>query len=363
MPQNIITEKVKDIHPGQILAHYKFFLMQTEESFCYYKNENNLFLFVFLSPNNDILFLETLEFKVMDKVTLFYFLADRLDMDSLLGRVKDVIDVTEFDTYRFTESITSKELMDYYFRLERTDYLKGTPLEKFAFSRDGRNVLLFKDIKNSPIDLVSFADNLEEVTSEFGNNFGAHFIKNENSDSALISFNPTFLFIDENREKYNILITKYNAALIDIISILKRENLREVQIPVIGRFSYIYKLQILLKFFNFLSGNIRFELNISANLYFAELYFNLQGNAMEKLEVTKQVAGFQNSLKKLLYNHSESIKDTIYDSFNFRVEMFSEGKNHCGKIVFRNNISLLNIIIESFQNKVNEFEKCDYKFV
>lgn len=363
MPQNIITEKFKDIYPGQILAHYKFFQLQIEDSFSYYKNEDNLFLFIFYTPQNELRFLETLEFKVLDKLELFYFLAQKLDMDSLLNNLKDIMAVEEYDKFNFTESITSKELLDYYFRLEHTDYLIGTPLEKFAFRRDGSDVIIFKDLNNKPIDVVSFIDNKEEVTSEFGNNFGAHFFRNESSDTVMLSFHPKLIYLDENRENFNVLITKYNTSLIDVISVLKKEKLFKIEICVAEKYSYIYKLQILLKFFNFFSTNISFDLNISSNLYFAELYFNLQGSTLDKLEVTKQVAGFQNSLKKLLANHSENIKDAIYESFNFRVEIFSEGNNHCGKIVFRNNISLLNIIIESFQMKINEFTNCDYKFV
>ncbi|WP_289035183.1 hypothetical protein [uncultured Flavobacterium sp.] len=363
MPKNIITEKINDLYPGQILAHYKFFLIQEEKSFSFYKNDKNFFLFVYHSPNNNILFLETLEFKSLDKTDLFYFLADKLDMDSLLESVKDVIKIEDFDEFQFTEKISERELIDLYYRLEQSEFLKGTPLENFAFRRDGSDVLIFKDVAKTPVDVVSFVQNNEEVFSEFGNNFGSHFIKNPNSNTALLSFHPELIFNNDNRENYNILITKYQVSLVELLSVLKRESLEEIHIPVKEIYSYIYRLKILLNFFNFFSSKVRFELSISANFFFAELYFTINGGTMEKLEVINQVASFQNSLKKLFNDHSENIKESVYNFYAFKVDMFSSGENHCGKILFRNNISLLSIVINSFQDKLNALDKCNYKFV
>lgn len=309
-----------------------------------------------------MLFLETLEFKVLDKVSLFYFLAERLEMYSILESIKNILKLEDFDKFQFSESITETQLIDLYYRLEKSDFLQGTPLEKYAFKRDGSDVILFKDIKNTPIDVVSFLQNIEEVFSEFGNNFGSHFIKNENSKIALISFHPNLLFKNDNRDFYNIFITKYQVQLIDILSILKRESLDQIHIPLQGIFSYIYKLQILLKFFNFYNSKVRFEFNISSNNFFAELYFTVHGNTMEKLEIINHVASLQNSLKKVFSDHSESIKDKIYSFYAFKIDVLSEGENHCGKIVFRNNITLLAIVIDSFQEKLNAFDQSMYKF-
>lgn len=363
MPKNIITEKINDLYPGQILAHYKFFLIQEEKSFSFYKNDKNFFLFVYQSPNNNILFLETLEFKSLDKTDLFYFLAEKLDMDSLLESVKDVIKIEDFDEFQFTEKISEKELIDLYYRLEKSEFLKGTPLENSAFRRDGSDVLIFKDLTKSPVDVVSFVQNNEEVFSEFGNNFGSHFIKNDKSKTALISFHPELIFNNENRENYNILITKYQVPLIELLTVLKRESLDEIHIPVKEIYSYIYRLKILLNFFNFFNSKVRFELSVSANFFFAELYFTIHGGTLEKLEVINQVAAFQNSLKKLFNDHSENIKESVYEFYAFKVDMFSAGENHCGKILFRNNISLLSIVIDSFQKNLNALDKCHYKFV
>ena len=360
---NGLIYSIKDLCPGQILAYYKFFPVQEESSFSLYKNDDNFFIFIFQSTNNDLLFLETSDFKVMDNISLFYFLAERLEIYSINEIVADVLKLEEFYNFQFSETITDTQLIKFYYRLEKSDFLQGTPLEKYAFTRDGWDVILFNDIKDTPIDVVSFVSNTEEVFSEFGNNFGFHFIKNETSKTALISFHPDLLFKDCNTDFYNIFITKYNVPLIDILSILKRESLEQIQIPLKGIFSYIYKTQILLKFFNFYNSNVRFELYISVNSFFAELYFTVHGGRMKKLELINFVASLQNSLKKVFSDYSESIRDNICNFYAFKVDMLSEGEGHCGKIVFRNNITLLSIVINSIQDRLNALDQNIYTFI
>lgn len=363
MPSNIITDKVKDIAPGQILSFHGFYKVQDEESYILYKNDKNFFLFVFLAPNNDVMFIETLEFRVLDKYSLFYFLSEKLDMENLLKNIKEIISLDDFDKFKFERSVDAKVLINAFYRLEKSDFLKDTPLEDFAYLRDGNHVLMFKDLNNTPVDLVGYIENQEEVFSEFGNNFGFHFIKNDNSETLLVSFHPEVFYDVSNRDQYNIVITKYNVPLFDLVSLLKKQNLNKIHIPLTGHYSYIYKLKILLLFYNFNNSNVRYDLHISANEFYAELNFTLHGNKTEKLKLMNFVSSLQNNLKSLFKDHSETIKKEIFDFYDFKIDILSVDNNHCGKIVFRNNVSLLNIVISNFEGSINAILKSPYNFV
>lgn len=363
MPQNLIIEKIKDVAPGQILSFYGFYLLQRESSYCFYKNNKNFFLFVFMAENGEVKFLETVEFKIFDKISLFYFFSEKLDSDSLLLNVKSVIAVDAWDKFNFTESIDPKRLRDSFLRLEKTDYLKGTALENYAYRRDGFDVLLFKDEFNKTVDLVTFIENEEDAISEFGNNFGLHYIEKEsNKEQVLLTYHPDFLF-DDRYKNLSCVLTKYNVSLFDLISFLRKKSITELVIPLDGLMSYSYKLNLLLRFFNYYNTKVKYDLTVSSNNFFVELSFSLHGDKADKLEMFNMVSGFENEIKKMFSDEPDYVKEAIYDFYNFKIDIISEGSIHSGKIVFRNNKTMVRIVINSIKDYLNGLEKNSYNFV
>lgn len=363
MPQNIITEKIRDLSPGQILSYYGFYLLQKESSYCFYKNDEHLPIFVYSALNGELSFMETLDFKVLDKITLFYYLAERLGQVNILQSIKDILAVTEYDTYYFTESISEKNIMIAYYALDKSDILQGTPLEDFAFRRYGDDALVFKDHKNHTVDVVTYKENVEEVFSEFGNNMGIHYISNPDANTAMMTYHPNNLKTAD-WSKYSFIVTKYSISLVEVLSLLKKESIENIFIPLAGQYSHLYKLQTLIKFYNFYSDSgIKYDLQVSANNFHCELFFNLRGGPMDKLELVNHFSQYQNTLKKVFSDHTEEVLMNLLTIYNFRTDIYTEGTNHCGKLTFRNNISLLEIIINDFEESVNAIGYNRYKFV
>lgn len=355
----VILERINDLAPGQILSYFNFYQVQEENSFNVFKSDKDIVLFVYKSPNENLSFVENVEFKTLDKVGLFFFLSGHTDKESIIHTINEIVDIEEFYRFSFTESITDKRILDAYFSLERTQNFAHTPISEMTFSRFGRDcVLFYKDEK--AIDVVVFDESESIVYSEFGNNFGYHRINKDSSD-LVITYNPGFL-TSHDYDNYDILLTKYYYSDVDIIKQVLSKTYKTVSILSIDETTSYFKLKVILTFLNFIRPGINFNMKQSPNNQFNEITFFFSGDLKEKVKITNEISSIQRIVKKEFVDAPGQLQEIIQNHFKITISFASQEDHHCGSVLFKNTKDLNEVFINFYLDDINEhFE--ELKFV
>ena len=353
----MIASKINTLSPGQIMTYFEFYPIKKEKEFYLYKNNQNYFVFIYRDESQELCFLETVEFLNHNQVSFFIFMIDNLDKSYLNTATLDSIKIEEEAPIELTVSTSREDILRGFFNLSKSELFKGTSFENILFERNGGNCVVFYQ-NDKPVDIVSFKDNDEQVLSEFGNNFGCS-LQNKDSDTLVATYNPSLL-LDMNISNFSIVITKFYIPYFDFVSIINKAGAKNIIIPTKKKFSKIYKLRILLNFYSLCNKSIHFTFNHSPNLFYIELSFDFINEESVKLEMHNLVSSFKTDFISFIEKHEDIITNTIQDKYFFDLKMEELNGNVLGKIIFRNNSNMLDVVISRLEEYINS--NSEYKF-
>ena len=353
----MIASKINTLSPGQIMTYFEFYPIKKEKEFYLYKNNQNYFVFIYRDESQELCFLETVEFLNHNQVSFFIFMIDNLDKSYLNTATLDSIKIEEEAPIELTVSTSREDILRGFFNLSKSELYKDTSFENILFERNGGNCVVFYQ-NDKPVDIVSFRENDEQVFSEFGNNFGCS-LQDNNSDTLIATYNPSLL-LDKNLSNFNIAITKFYVPDFDFVSIINKTASKNIIIPTKLKFSKIYKLRILLNFYSLCNKSIHFSFNHSPNFFYIELSFHFKNEENVKLEMLNLVDSFKTDFHEFIKKHEDIITKTIEDKYFFDLKMEELNGNFLGKIIFRNNSNMLDIVNSRLEEYINT--NSDYKF-
>lgn len=354
----MIAQRISLLNPGQILSYFNYYLVKKENEYFLFKNNNHRIIFAFRQASGDITFLETIEFKSLNKLELFIYLTENLERKSIEHILSECSNIqeNEFNDINLSTSTTENVLKRAYFNLKQTDNFKGTNLESINYNRNGTNcVVLFNE--KTPVDIITYQENSEDVFSEFGNNFG----NNKNilkGEDLYITYNP--ILIMGVIGTYSTVITKYYVGYYDLIDIIKISEPTKIHIPTTKLYSSVYKLRILLFFWNLLNNNISINFNQSPNNYYVEIIFNFKKDLDTKIIVLNLISEIKNKLNFFTKDFEEVISKGIQKQYevNYKVETFEN--NTIGKLTLKNNFNLISFVNDKLIEDINKLSK--YQF-
>lgn len=348
----IIKERIEDLAPGQILAYFGFYNVQNEKSYAVFKNNQHLVIIVFKGKNDRISFIETLGFTRIDKMELFYFLLDSLD--TILDTLAEIVEIEDYYSFSFEQTVDAKKIVNAYFNLEHNTRLTGTPLETTAYSRYGRDCILFLK-EQKPVDIVVFYQDNNLILSEFGNNFGTRIIDCPGSESAVLTYNPSIL-MNRKMEKQYMVLTKYLFSAEELIRCIGKLGIKKIIVPVVDADSGFYKLYLLIALHNFFHPSRFYSVTRSPNTQYIDLTVYVKGGIKEKMAVINSFASLQNEIKSSYREAPGEFLDTIQKQYNFHTNFYTEKNNHLGQVVFRSKKQLIEAVSASLLKELEALE-------
>ncbi len=357
----IIEQRINDLAPGQILSYFKFYKIQSEKGFSVFKNDNHLTIIIFKNKSESISFLETLTFKTLNKLNLFFFLINTLNKEDIINIISDIANIEVYSSFNFDSFLDDKKLINSFFSLEASNELADTILYDITYKRFGRDCIIF--YKNEkPIDLVVLEENNNSAYSEFGNNFGIHFLERHKSEKLLLTYDPNTV-LKESNNNYNVLITKYYPNIIEILDKLKGIPIKELFIPSNNKNASLYKLNLVIGFFNFYTNIFYKEMKPSPNGEYIELTINSKGKISKKIEVINFFSSIQNFIKRAIDKAPESIMNSVKDEFEIKINSFSKDDNHLISVLFRSKKGLIDIITLEIIKMLEKSVKLPFMFI
>ena len=77
----MIASKIDSLLPEQLMTHFEFYLINEGKQYALYKNNKNVFVFLYKSKDEDdkIRYLETISFNSLDQLDFFLFMTSNLE--------------------------------------------------------------------------------------------------------------------------------------------------------------------------------------------------------------------------------------------------------------------------------------------
>lgn len=352
----MIQAKLERISVEQLMTFYGFYLINKQNEFLLYKNNENIFVFVYRNEIQEIKFLDSLEFKEHNKLSIFLFFNKNFSKDTINKSLLECIKIEE-DPIELKNTTNRKDLLRGFFGIKKAENYIGTPYEDFIFERNGQNCCLFYK-EDKPIDIVLFKNSDEIAYSEFGNNFGYSYT-DRGKDSLMLTYNANLL-LKSNITNHNVAVTKFNITLLDLLDILNSSKTTVINIPVNQRLSKLYKLRILLLIFSTLDEGLNFNISHSSNLIYLEVSFIERKDPKIKLKILNFVSSLKGDFQKQIENFKENVSINIKEHFDFDFTMKTSDEKIFGSINFKNNETMLDIFISNLITDINT--KSKYQF-
>lgn len=356
-----IKQRINDLAPGQILSYFKFFPVQSEKDFSLYKNDEHVSIIIYKETNEELCFIEMLEFNNLTKTELFYFLVNSFDKKEIIKIISEIVDITEYITFSFKQNINSKTLINSYFNLEGNEVFEESPISDFIYKRYERDCMVFYKNKK-PIDIVVFDEFTSSIYSEFGNNFGIHSIKGTKKGNAILTYNPNDIINYKGKKGYSIILTKYFYSEVEVFNSFLEAGINNVFIPSEDLNGAFYKLSFILSTLNLYNNNGFISLSKSPNSQYFEIKINFNGGPKEKLNIFSFFSTIQNDIKLLYENAPNDILTSLQKYFNFDIQFFNIGNKYIAHIVFKKKLELLQLITSSYLNEIKKIDKFPFYF-
>lgn len=355
----MILDKIRLLNPGQIFSYFNFYSIKVEPEYVLFKNSEHLTIFAFRNTNGELQYLETIEFKILDKASLFLFLSENLEISALNKSLNNCVELKEeeYTSIELSKNVAIENLKTIYFNLKHTDYFKGTKLENINYEKNDTNCVVLFENKN-PVDIITFEENSEVVFSEFGNNFGNN-LKITKGKNLYITYNPILLL--DSKKNISTAITKYYVNYFDLINIIKLSETKNIVIPTQKLYSNIYKMRILFFFWNIQNHNISITFNHSPNKYFLEIIFNCEKNINSKILILNLISEFENRLKVFFESFENQITEILEknDYIDYKIEEF----DNCliGKLILKKNYNLIKFVNDKLIEDINKSSNYSFK--
>ncbi len=335
---------IADLSWEKTLYYFSFILIEKESSFAVFKNNKNIYIIAFNDVSGVIMFLESSSFNVFRKKTLFYFLLNG-NFKEENNTINEILALDQEAEVFFKEKIEENTIKNLFLSLEKTDYLKGTPIATTIFKRYNSNCLLLKE--KDFIDLVLFEQG-SYVNSFFGNNLGYYFNQIENSKTLLITYNPSLLSV-EDFEEYNVLITKYDFSFYDVLAVLNKGNFDKLVFFDKDKIDLFFKVKILVAFYNFSQEDVFFTIDLFSNSFYIKVDFTYTNNLVSFMQF---IANIQNVMKKELEKSKEDLKNFYKLNYKLNYDYLKLDKKFVGRFVLKNDYFIIDCFLKVLSEKI-----------